>query len=89
MSGFLVKSVANGSPGDEAGIRGGTKVVTIDGQQVVLGGDIILSIEGVPASSAANRINIRDHLSGLKPGSELKATVLRAGKIVELTGVVP
>ena len=89
MSGFLVKSVAKGSPGDEAGIRGGTKVVTIDGQQVVLGGDIILSIEGVPASSAANMMKIRDHLAGLKAGSELKATVLRAGKIIDLTGVVP
>ena len=89
MSGFLVKSVAKGSPGEEAGIRGGTKVVTIDGQQVVLGGDIILSIEGVPASSAANMMKIRDQLSALKPGEELTATVLRAGKIIELKGVVP
>ncbi|HWN91377.1 MAG TPA: PDZ domain-containing protein, partial [Verrucomicrobiae bacterium] len=49
MSGYLVKSVAKGSPSDEAGLRGGSKVVTIDGQQVVLGGDIILAVEGIPA----------------------------------------
>ena len=47
MSGYLVKSVAKGSPGEEAGLRGGTRVVTIDGQQLVLGGDIILSVAGV------------------------------------------
>ena len=89
MSGFLIKSVAKGSPGEEVGLRGGTRVATIDGKPVVLGGDIILSIEGVPASSAEHMMQIRDRLAGLKSGSELKATVLRAGKILELTGTVP
>jgi len=89
MSGYLVKSVAKGSPGDEAGLRGGTRVVTIDGQPIVLGGDIILSVEGITADSAANMVKVRDHLATLKPGSPLKATILRAGKVVELTGVVP
>ena len=89
MSGYLVKSVAKGSPGDEAGLRGGNKVVTIDGQQVVLGGDIILAVEGIPATSVANMMKVRDLLAGLKPGAEFKATILRSGRIVELTGVVP
>jgi serine protease Do len=89
MKGYLVKSVAKGSPGDEAGLRGGNKVVTIDGQQIVLGGDIILMVEGIPADSAANMAKVRDLLAGLKSGTPLKATVLRAGKVVELTGVVP
>src|SRR5215813_6786751 len=34
MRGYLVKSVAKGSPGDEAGLRGGNRVVTIDGKQM-------------------------------------------------------
>jgi len=89
MSGYLVKSAAKGSPGDEAGLRGGTKVVTIDGQQVVLGGDILLSVKGIPTTSVANMMKLRDELAALKPGTQLKATVLRAGRIVELTGVVP
>src|SRR5262244_281916 len=37
MRGYLVKSVAKGSPGDEAGLRGGNRVVTIDGKQMVVG----------------------------------------------------
>jgi S1-C subfamily serine protease len=89
MSGFLVKSVAKGSPGEEAGLRGGTKLVTIDGQQVVLGGDIILTVNGAPASSAADMMKIRDQLSALKSGDELRVVVLRAGKINEMKGVVP
>jgi serine protease Do len=87
--GFLIKSVAKGSPGDEAGLVGGTKVVTVGGEQIVLGGDIILSIEGIPADSAASMMKIRDHLATLKPGAPITATVLRKGRVVDLAGVVP
>jgi serine protease Do len=89
MRGYLVKSVAKGSPGDEAGLRGGNRVVTIDGKQMVLGGDIILSVDGIPADSAANMTKVRDQLATMKTGAPLKATILRAGKVVELTGTVP
>ena len=89
MRGYLVKSVAKGSPGDEAGLRGGNRVVTIDGKQMVLGGDILLSVDGIPADSAPNMMKIRDQLAAQKSGAPLKATILRAGKIIELTGTVP
>ena len=89
MTGYLVKSVAKGSPGEDAGLRGGNRVATLDGQQIVLGGDIILSIDGVAASNAANMTKIRDHLATLQPGSAIKATVLRAGRVIDLTAKVP
>ena len=89
MTGFLVKSVAKDSPGERAGLRGGTKLVTLDGQQMVLGGDILLTVEGVPVSSTTNMANIRDHLAGLKSGAPIKTTILRAGKVLELTGTAP
>jgi S1-C subfamily serine protease len=54
-----------------------------------LGGDIILSVEGVPAESAASMAKIRDHLATMRSGDSLKATVLRAGEVIDLTGVVP
>ena len=34
-------------------------------------------------------MKVRDHLATLKSGEPLKVTVLRAGKVIELTGVVP
>ena len=89
MRGYLVKSVAKGSPGDEAGLRGGNRVVTIDGKQMVLGGDILLSVNGMPADSAANMMKIRDQLATMKAGTPLTATILRAGKVIDLTGTVP
>jgi S1-C subfamily serine protease len=81
--------VAKGSPSDEAGLRGGTRVVTIDGQQWVLGGDILLSVEGVALTNAANMMKVRDHLATLQSGQEIKAVILRAGRVIELTGKAP
>ena len=37
-SGFIVKTVAKGSPGDEIGLRGSTQIVNIGGEEVPLGG---------------------------------------------------
>jgi S1-C subfamily serine protease len=44
--GVLVQQVASGSPAALAGLRGGTEAVTIQGQQYVLGGDLIVSVNG-------------------------------------------
>ena len=63
--------------------------MSVDGQQLVLGGDIILRVEGIAADSAASMMKVRDHLATLKPGAPLKATVLRAGKVIDLTGIEP
>ncbi len=63
-------------------------IVTINGQAVPLGGDIILSIEGISAA-AANLTKIRDAMSCLPPGGTFKVNILRAGQVLELTGRLP
>lgn len=45
--GVLVESVVSGGPADKAGIQGGTRTITVEGQSYVAGGDIIISINGV------------------------------------------
>ena len=45
--GILVESVVAGGPADKAGIQGGTRTVTVEGQSYPVGGDIIVSINGV------------------------------------------
>ena len=87
-TGFIVKSVARDSPGELLGLRGGTRVVVIDGQEWVLGGDIVLEVQGIMAK-AANTAKVREALSQLKTGDELRTKILRAGRIMELTGKAP
>jgi serine protease Do len=86
-TGFIVKTVAKDSPGEQLGLRGATMMVNLGGSEVPLGGDIILTVEGLKAE-AANLAKIRDQLSAKAAGSPFKVTVLRAGKVVELTGRV-
>jgi serine protease Do len=87
--GYIVKTVAKGSPADAMGIRGGTTTATIAGQQIVVGGDIILSAEGIPVGSATALTQIRQRIGSLSPGSPFKVTVLRKGQVLELTGKAP
>jgi S1-C subfamily serine protease len=87
--GFLVKSVAKGSPAWDAGILGGDRAATIGGQELVVRGDIILEIIGIPITHPNDMTAVRQKLGTMQPGQPFKAKVLRAGKIVELTGKVP
>jgi|SRR5213593_2322353 len=87
--GFLVKNVAKDSPADAMGVRGGTRTATIDGESLVIGGDIILSVDGIRLVTAADAAKIRTQLNSLASGATLKVTVLRAGREVQLTGRVP
>jgi len=85
-SGFLVKTVAQGSSGWDMGLLGGDKVATIGGQQIAVGGDIILSVDGIAVGSDDNIEKIRNRLAAEPPGTPFKMKVLRAGKVIELTG---
>jgi S1-C subfamily serine protease len=85
-AGFLVKTVAKGSPAWDTGLLGGDKIATIGGQQIAVGGDIILTVDGIGADAGDSVEKIRDTLAAKPPGSPFKVKVLRAGKIVELTG---
>src|SRR2546426_2703082 len=87
-SGYIVKTVAKGSPGEAIGLRGSTMLVHIAGQEVPLGGDIVLSVDGIGVDTA-NISKIRDRMNGLRAGSPFKVTILRAGQVLELTGKAP
>ena len=45
--GLLVEQVVSGGPADKAGLKAGSNQTTIDGTQIITGGDIITAINGV------------------------------------------
>ena len=87
-SGFVVKTVAKDSPGDHIGLRGSRMLVRMGGQEVPLGGDIVMSVEGI-AMTPANSPRIRDLIGRLPSGAPFKVSILRAGQVLELTGKAP
>lgn len=44
--GVLIENTVPGGPSSKSGLRGGTKIVTIEQQRYLIGGDIIVSLDG-------------------------------------------
>jgi S1-C subfamily serine protease len=83
---FLVRTVAEGSMAWNMGLKGGDGIVTVQGREIPVGGDIILSVEGIPVESEDSIEKIRNTLAGVAPGAPFTMKVLRGGKVIELTG---
>src|SRR5262249_6488378 len=73
--GALIDSVRGGSPGARAGLKGGTQDVTLNGQQIRLGGDVIVAIDGRPVTDSEDVLRIVTE--GLRPGKAATFTVQR------------
>jgi S1-C subfamily serine protease len=86
---FLVKTVAQGSLAWNMGLQGSDGMVTIAGQEVAAGGDIILSVDDIPLVSEDSIEQVRNRLAAAPPGTPFKMSVLRGGKLIELAGTAP
>jgi len=75
--GVLIEQVQSGSLADTAGLQAGSKTVTIDGQDIVVGGDIITAVNG---QSIASVDELRAALEQLPTDHLLSLTILRDGK---------
>jgi len=80
--GALVDSVTPGSPADKAGARGSSKQVTIDGQSVQAGGDVIVKIDNQPVNTMDDIISYLSR--NTKVGQVVSLTVLRDGQQMAL-----
>jgi len=76
-AGAIVQEVVPGSPADKAGIRGGTRTVTVQGQTYVLGGDVIVAADGKPIRSADELIAF---IAAREPGDTVTVTILRENR---------
>lgn len=79
--GFLVEEVMPGSPAQAAGLRSGSRMVAISDKPYVLGGDIIVAVDGEPFVSAAQLAQV---LLRSRPGQQLRLKLFRDGQTVEI-----
>ena len=80
--GFLVETVEPGSAADKAGIRGGSLPVQWGLQEMILGGDIIVEVDGREIKSLEDA---RYVVRNLKIGETVKIKLLREGKLIEVS----
>jgi len=82
QQGVLIQQVESGSLADKAGLQGSYKVVSIDGQEVRIGGDIIVAVNG---KDTPNIQTLKTELSQIPSTQVLTFNVLRDGKQIEVT----
>jgi len=81
QGGLLVQTVDRGSPADRAGIHAGREEVQIGNARLLVGGDLIVSIDGkaVDRSDAIAR-----SLAHKRSGDNIELTVFRGGRTVNV-----
>lgn len=72
--GVLVARVARGGPAHQAGIRGGTQRVEVGNAILVVGGDILVAVDGEKVESAEAFHQI---MKTKRPGDQIRLTLWR------------
>ncbi len=81
--GFLIVTVVEDSPADEAGLHGSNDTTEVDGITYPIGGDIILSVDGKEVRQIDD---ILIHLQRAKSvGDEMVLEILRDGRVTNVT----
>ena len=84
-SGVLIQRVTPDSFADKIGLKPGVIQAEILGQKMWLGGDIILSIQGLSCNAPHDLGTIKKQIENLKVGDQMIIEVLRRGKVLTLT----
>ena len=83
--GVLLVNVTEGSPADQAGLRGADQEITIDEQTIPVGGDVITAIDGVTTRGMTDLVVYMER--NTSPGEVVVFDLIRDGeeKSIEVT----
>jgi putative serine protease PepD len=80
--GYLIEVVYDGSPAERAGVRGGNLSVVVQGEEYLIGGDVLTTIDN---TSIKTHQDYLAKVKTLKPGQRTRITILRDGQRRELS----
>ncbi|HEY1238225.1 MAG TPA: trypsin-like peptidase domain-containing protein [Solirubrobacterales bacterium] len=75
-TGALITDVVNGSPADDAGLKGSTGEDTFQLQRVKTGGDVVIAVDGKPV---LQNNDLSTLIAGNKPGDTVTLDIIRDG----------
>jgi S1-C subfamily serine protease len=80
--GWLIQSIASGSPAESAGLRGGNQRAQIAGNNVILGGDIIIAIDGVRMANGDDALAYLERYTS--PSQTINITIIRNSQSMDI-----
>jgi S1-C subfamily serine protease len=80
--GAYIASVEKNGPAEKAGLRGTTGEQSILGQNIPVGGDVVIEADG---QSIRDFADLLTHVAFKQPGDSITLTVLRDGKQQQVT----
>ncbi len=81
QQGILIEQVTPGGPAAKAGIRGGNRVVLAGWQELRVGGDVLIAING---KAVTNQADLTLLLNRAQPGDTVTLTIVRNGKKINV-----
>jgi len=75
VKGFLIITVIEGSPAEKAGLRGGTEIVTIGGEQILIGGDVVIGVDDIDVRKLNDLVVYIER--NKRPGDTITLTIIR------------
>ena len=83
--GVMIVEVIQGGPADNAGINGSSRMLQVGNAMVPVGGDIILSLNGVGVNSSEDLLRM---IRKQRPGDKVTMKILREERFLELPVVL-
>lgn len=84
--GVMIVSIASGGPAQKAGLEGGNRTVSVNGTSYVIGGDIIISING---TRVVNSDSLSSYLAeSALAGQTVDLQIVRNGNVIDLSLVL-
>jgi 2-alkenal reductase len=80
--GALIESVAAGGPADKAGLQASKNSLTINGEQIFIGGDVVVAYNGQAVKSSNDLVTLIARSGAV--GEKVTLTVLRDGKQIQV-----
>jgi 2-alkenal reductase len=81
-NGIIISAITPGSPADRAGLRPGTRVETVRGQQIPVNSDIIVAINGQMVRDIDDLVAYL--VENTSPGDVVVLTIVREGETLDL-----
>jgi putative serine protease PepD len=79
--GLLVEQTPKGSPAAAAGIRGGDRTAEAGMRRIIIGGDVIVGLDGQKVS---NQFDVNVILNRKRPGETVTVTIYRGSKKLDI-----